>query len=165
MTKPCDPRHGHGLTNSPSAPRQIRHSSAATPPAVPDILGKKGTQGLQAGKHPGPEASILKLVGTELLQDIEELCMELIGENALNWFNAAGVVPGAEETIGSWFCYHRAATILPLIYVPAQQKLGLPRSSAFAPPNLRFHSRWCAEEALWYLCALDCQRKTKGDRA
>ncbi|MCG8414356.1 MAG: acyl-CoA dehydrogenase family protein [Pseudomonadales bacterium] len=38
---------------------------------------------LSVGKAPGPESSILKIVGTELAQKIDELFLELAGYNAL----------------------------------------------------------------------------------
>ncbi len=65
----------------------------------------------QKGKHPGPESSILKLVGSVLVQELDELCMELMGHNALAWFNEEGVVPAIEQWVGSSFCYNRATTI------------------------------------------------------
>jgi alkylation response protein AidB-like acyl-CoA dehydrogenase len=64
----------------------------------------------QKGKMPGPESSILKLVGTKLVQEITELAMEVMGEDALTWYNE-GVCPPIEESIGPYFCYERAATI------------------------------------------------------
>ena len=67
--------------------------------------------GAQHGKAPGPESSILKLRGSEVTQQCFELAMELMGENALTWFNDAGVVPPSEEWVPSSFCYTRATTI------------------------------------------------------
>jgi len=67
--------------------------------------------GAQLGKAPGPESSILKIVGTELVQDIGELTMDLMGENALAWFNDPGVVPAVEQDVASLYCYNRATTI------------------------------------------------------
>lgn len=64
----------------------------------------------QKGKMPGPESSILKLVGTKLVQEMTELAMEVMGEDALTWYNE-GVCPPVEESIGPYFCYERAATI------------------------------------------------------
>lgn len=64
----------------------------------------------QKGKMPGPESSILKLVGTKLVQEMTELAMEVMGENALTWYNES-VCPPVEESIGPYFCYERAATI------------------------------------------------------
>jgi alkylation response protein AidB-like acyl-CoA dehydrogenase len=65
-----------------------------------------------AGKHPGPETSILKIVGTTLQQEVDELTMEAMGHDALTWqTNPEGTVPPLEAWVGSWFCYDRAATI------------------------------------------------------
>ena len=64
----------------------------------------------QKGKLPGPESSILKLVGTKLIQELTELAMEVMGESSLTWHNE-GVCPPIEESIGPHFCYERAATI------------------------------------------------------
>lgn len=64
----------------------------------------------QKGKMPGPESSILKLVGTKLIQELTELAMEILGESSLTW-NNQGVCPSIEESIGPDFCYERAATI------------------------------------------------------
>jgi len=64
----------------------------------------------QKGKMPGPEASIMKLVGTKLIQELTELAMEIMGENSLTWYNE-GVCPFIEESIGPYFCYERSATI------------------------------------------------------
>lgn len=65
----------------------------------------------QAGKHPGPESSILKLVGSELQQEADELCMELMGLNSMSWFNEPGTVPAHERGVSSQYCYDRATTI------------------------------------------------------
>jgi alkylation response protein AidB-like acyl-CoA dehydrogenase len=67
--------------------------------------------GAQLGKAPGPESSILKLVGSELQQQISELGMEIMGLNSLSWFNHEGVVPALEEWVPSLFNYNRATTI------------------------------------------------------
>ena len=67
--------------------------------------------GAQHGKAPGPESSILKLRGSEVTQQCYDLAMDLMGEDALTWFNDAGVVPPIEEWVPSSFCYTRATTI------------------------------------------------------
>jgi alkylation response protein AidB-like acyl-CoA dehydrogenase len=67
--------------------------------------------GAQLGKAPGPESSILKLVGSELQQQIFELGMEIMGLDSLTWFNREGVVPPLEEWVPSVFNYNRATTI------------------------------------------------------
>mgnify|MGYP001203513059 CR=1 FL=1 len=65
----------------------------------------------QLGKAPGPESSILKLRGTEIYQQTYELAMDLMGHDALSWFNEPGVIPDHEQWVGPQYCYQRAATI------------------------------------------------------
>lgn len=65
----------------------------------------------QLGHAPGPEASILKIRGSEILQQCLELAMELMGHDALAWFNEPGVVPPNEQWVASSFNYTRATTI------------------------------------------------------
>lgn len=67
--------------------------------------------GAELGHAPGPEASILKLRGTEILQQSLELAMEAMGEDSLSWFNEPGVVPPIEQWVPSLFNYLRASTI------------------------------------------------------
>ncbi|HET7501886.1 MAG TPA: acyl-CoA dehydrogenase family protein [Kofleriaceae bacterium] len=67
--------------------------------------------GAQLGHAPGPESSILKIRGSELVQQAYELAMELMGHDALAWFAEPGVVPDVEASVASQFCYYRAATI------------------------------------------------------
>ncbi len=63
------------------------------------------------GRAPGPESSILKLRGSEILQQMFELAMELMGHDALSWFNEPGVVPAHEQWVPSSYNYLRATTI------------------------------------------------------
>lgn len=65
----------------------------------------------QKGHHPGPESSILKLVGSELVQAGDELLLELMGRNSLSWFNGEEVIPPSQEWVASQYCYDRATTI------------------------------------------------------
>jgi alkylation response protein AidB-like acyl-CoA dehydrogenase len=65
----------------------------------------------QKGRHPGPETSILKIVGTELIQRAGELCMEVMGHDSLAWLPEPGVVPDNEAWVAPSFCYDRATTI------------------------------------------------------
>ena len=65
----------------------------------------------QLGNAPGPEASILKIRGSEILQQCFELAMEIIGHDSLAWFNEPGVVPASEQWVASAFNYTRATTI------------------------------------------------------
>jgi alkylation response protein AidB-like acyl-CoA dehydrogenase len=63
------------------------------------------------GHAPGAESSILKLRGSEILQGMLELAMELMGPDSIAWFNEAGVVPAQEQWVASNYNYLRAATI------------------------------------------------------
>jgi alkylation response protein AidB-like acyl-CoA dehydrogenase len=66
----------------------------------------------QLGHAPGPESSILKIVGTELGQQITELAMDALGHSALGWFDAPeGTLPEYQRWIHSQFLYLRASTI------------------------------------------------------
>jgi alkylation response protein AidB-like acyl-CoA dehydrogenase len=65
----------------------------------------------QLGHAPGPESSILKLRGSEIVQQTMELAMDVMGQNSLTWFNEPGVVPAIEEWVPSLFNYLRASTI------------------------------------------------------
>jgi alkylation response protein AidB-like acyl-CoA dehydrogenase len=67
--------------------------------------------GAALGHAPGPESSILKLRGSEILQKAFELAMDVMGPDALAWFNQPGVVPELEQSVGSSYCYNRATTI------------------------------------------------------
>jgi alkylation response protein AidB-like acyl-CoA dehydrogenase len=70
----------------------------------------KTLAGAERGKAPGPESSILKIRGSELTQEVGELTMEVMGHDALNWFND-GAVPPYELSVPSNFNYQRATTI------------------------------------------------------
>ncbi len=64
------------------------------------------------GEAPGPESSILKLVGSELGQEITELAMDSLGQGAQSWFEApAGTIPEHTRELQSEFCYARAFTV------------------------------------------------------
>ncbi len=65
----------------------------------------------QLGHAPGPEASILKIRGSEILQQSLELAMEIMGHDSLAWFNEPGVIPAPEQWVASAFNYTRATTI------------------------------------------------------
>jgi alkylation response protein AidB-like acyl-CoA dehydrogenase len=67
--------------------------------------------GAALGHAPGPESSILKLRGSEILQQAFELAMDVMGPDALSWFNQPGVVPELEQWVGPSYCYNRATTI------------------------------------------------------
>jgi hypothetical protein len=63
------------------------------------------------GHAPGPESSILKIRGSEILQQAFELAMEVMGHDSMTWFNEPGTVPAIEEWVPSTFNYTRATTI------------------------------------------------------
>jgi alkylation response protein AidB-like acyl-CoA dehydrogenase len=65
----------------------------------------------QVGRAPGSESSILKLVGTELEQEVTELCMDAMGHSAMGWFDSGEALPEHERWVASQFNYLRAATI------------------------------------------------------
>src|SRR5690606_16902703 len=68
--------------------------------------------GAQLGRAPGPESSILKLVGTEIQQEATELCMDAMGLDARGRLESpAEALPGIERAVASQFNYLRAATI------------------------------------------------------
>jgi alkylation response protein AidB-like acyl-CoA dehydrogenase len=71
----------------------------------------RAVAGAQLGHAPGPESSILKIRGSEILQQTGELAMELMGMNSLTWFNDEGTVPAMEQWVPSTFNYLRATTI------------------------------------------------------
>ena len=66
--------------------------------------------GAQLGRAPGAESSVLKIRGSEIQQQILELAMDVMGENALEWFNQ-DAVPPLEQWVPSAFNYARATTI------------------------------------------------------
>ncbi len=67
--------------------------------------------GAQLGHAPGAESSILKIRGSEILQQAIELSLDLMGPSALAWFPPEGVLAPQEQWVGSAFNYTRATTI------------------------------------------------------
>jgi alkylation response protein AidB-like acyl-CoA dehydrogenase len=67
--------------------------------------------GAQLGHAPGPESSVLKIRGSEILQQAMELAMDVMGPSCMAWFTPAGVVSPSEQWVGSAFNYTRATTI------------------------------------------------------
>lgn len=66
----------------------------------------------QLGHAPGPESSILKIVGTEVTQEATELAMDTLGHGAQGWFEAPeGTIHEASRHLQSTFNYLRANTI------------------------------------------------------
>jgi alkylation response protein AidB-like acyl-CoA dehydrogenase len=66
----------------------------------------------QLGKAPGAESSILKIVGTELQQEVTELAMDALGHNAIGWLDSpTDALPEYQQWIAPDFNYLRACTI------------------------------------------------------
>jgi alkylation response protein AidB-like acyl-CoA dehydrogenase len=83
---------------------EIRHRSL-------QMANSRALAGAQLGRAPGPESSLLKIRGAELVQQAYELAMELMGHDALAWLPEPGIVPPLEESVAPAFCYLRATTI------------------------------------------------------
>ena len=76
------------------------------------VLNYKTLAAAQLGHAPGPESSILKIVGTELQQEVTELCMDAMGHNAMGWIDSPReALPEVQQAVASQFNYLRAATI------------------------------------------------------
>jgi alkylation response protein AidB-like acyl-CoA dehydrogenase len=84
---------------------QIRHRALS-------MANYRTLAAAQVGRAPGPESSILKIVGTELGQELTEIAMDALGHKAQGWLQAPdGVLAAHEQGIASEFNYLRAATI------------------------------------------------------
>ena len=77
-----------------------------------EILNLRQLSAAQLGHAPGAESSVLKIVGTELQQETDELCMDAMGQNALGWLDSPEeAMPPNQQSLASQFNYNRAATI------------------------------------------------------
>jgi alkylation response protein AidB-like acyl-CoA dehydrogenase len=77
-----------------------------------EIVQLRTLAAAQLGRAPGPESSILKLVGTEVQQEATELCMDAMGHAAIGWLDSPPeALPEREHDVASQFNYLRAATI------------------------------------------------------
>jgi alkylation response protein AidB-like acyl-CoA dehydrogenase len=77
-----------------------------------EIVQLRTLAAAQLGRAPGPESSILKLVGTEVQQEATELCMDAMGHDAIGWLDSPPeALPEREHDVASQFNYLRAATI------------------------------------------------------
>ncbi len=91
-------------------------AAAAKRQKLPGEPGKSCPEGAfranLAGRAPGPESSILKIRGSEVLQEAYEFAIEAMGHNALGWFDdPPEALPASQQWIASTFNYYRAATI------------------------------------------------------
>jgi len=66
---------------------------------------------VSSGKAPGPESSFLKMIGTEIVQAIDTLCMEAAGYYALPYRADASVGEGSETLTSLDYFNHRKVTI------------------------------------------------------
>jgi hypothetical protein len=77
-----------------------------------ELLNQRALAAAQVGRAPGAESSVLKIVGTELQQEVSELCMDALGHNAMGWLDSPEeALPTYQQSIASQFNYLRAATI------------------------------------------------------
>ena len=77
-----------------------------------EILNLRQLSAAQLGHAPGAESSVLKIVGTEMQQETQELCMDAMGHNAMGWLDSpAEALPSYQQAVASQFNYGRAATI------------------------------------------------------
>ncbi|MGH0037450.1 MAG: acyl-CoA dehydrogenase family protein [Myxococcota bacterium] len=84
---------------------QMRHRAVA-------MLNLRTLAAAQVGRAPGPESSILKIVGTEVQQETTEMCMDAMGHNAMGWLDSPReALPELQQAVASQFNYLRAATI------------------------------------------------------
>ncbi len=64
-----------------------------------------------SGKAPGPESSFLKMIGTEIVQAIDALCMDAAGYYALPFRPEAGIGENHEHLTSLDYFNHRKVTI------------------------------------------------------
>ena len=77
-----------------------------------ELLNLRTLSAAQLGHAPGAESSVLKIVGTEIQQEISELCMDAMGHNAMGWLDSPEeALPSEQQAVASQFNYLRAATI------------------------------------------------------
>jgi alkylation response protein AidB-like acyl-CoA dehydrogenase len=77
-----------------------------------EMLNLRTLAAAQLGHAPGAESSVLKIVGTEMQQEVTELCMDAMGQNAAGWLDSPeAALPSHQQAIASQFNYLRAATI------------------------------------------------------
>lgn len=74
-----------------------------------DLASRYSVELMKSGRAPGPESSILKVVGTELNQQRSALRMNLAGPNALVWSGSG--VPEDEQDLPRRWLRSRANTI------------------------------------------------------
>ncbi len=99
------------------APRRSDLARADRPPRGPASRPPDGElprprERPASATHARPRSRrILKIRGSEINQQAFELAMDVMGHDALSWFNEAGVVPPLEQWVAPSFNYTRATTI------------------------------------------------------
>jgi alkylation response protein AidB-like acyl-CoA dehydrogenase len=76
-----------------------------------EITNLRALASSKLGRAPGPESSILKIRGSEILQDVFDLGLEIMGHDSLSWLNREGIIPANEHWLPPVYCYNRATTI------------------------------------------------------
>ena len=77
-----------------------------------EIFNLRALAAAEGGHAPGSECSVLKIVGTELQQEVAELTMDAMGHNAMGWLDSPeDALPSDQQAVASQFNYLRAATI------------------------------------------------------
>ncbi len=99
----------HGLLDDPIWRR--RFASMDVKLRSLEMTNYRALASAQLGRAPGPESSILKIRGSEVLQQVFELALEVAGHDSLSWFNREGMVPANEQWVAPLYCYNRATTI------------------------------------------------------
>lgn len=83
---------------------EIRHKAL-------EMTNLRALANMEGGK-PGAEASILKIRGSEVLQEAHELALFALGHNALGWIDSGDdALPMEQQFVASQFNFSRAATI------------------------------------------------------
>ena len=104
---------------------RARIGAAVAASATAKALGLRGTRRAVAGQGPGPESSVLKLVGVQERQDSAELALELFREDALLGTGEGPAV--VREALVTRCLSIAGGTTQVLRNVAAERILGLPR--------------------------------------
>ena len=89
---------------------RVRFAEASIRVQTVEVMERRTMSALSLGDAPGPEASILKLLGSELGQVIDELAVEAVGAYAAP-MSLADVGSNAGHTVMARYLYDRSMTI------------------------------------------------------
>jgi acyl-CoA dehydrogenase len=92
---------------------RARFAEAAIGVQAVEVMERRTMSALSLGEAPGPAASILKLLGSELTQTIDELALEAVGVYAAPRHSAAPANLGSETdgAVMARYLYDRSVTI------------------------------------------------------